>query len=77
MPKVNIKLKSKKEVASDTMTFHFSKPVEFTFKPSQFADYTLIKPSETDLEGGYQRLHTKFFFFMLIKHLKMPLIWTS
>ncbi|MEO9004418.1 MAG: FAD-dependent oxidoreductase, partial [Ginsengibacter sp.] len=38
-------------VASDTMTFHFSKPAEFTFKSGQFADYTLIKPSETDTEG--------------------------
>ncbi|HEY5391085.1 MAG TPA: FAD-dependent oxidoreductase [Hanamia sp.] len=51
MAKVNIKLKSKKEVATDTMTFHFSKPAGFTFKAGQFADYTLIKPSETDAEG--------------------------
>lgn len=50
MAKVNIKLKSKKEVASDTMTFHFSKPAGLTFKAGQFADYTLIKPSETDAE---------------------------
>lgn len=51
MPKVNIKLKSKKEVATSTMTFHFSKPAGFIFKAGQFADYTLIKPSETDAEG--------------------------
>ncbi len=51
MAKVNIKLRSKKEVASDTMTFHFNKPAGFAFKPGQFADYTLIKPSETDAEG--------------------------
>ena len=51
MAKVNIKLKSKEEVASETMTFHFSKPAGFTFKAGQFADYTLIKPSETDAEG--------------------------
>lgn len=51
MAKVNIKLKSKKEVASDTMKFHFSKPVGFTFKSGQFADFTLIKPTETDAEG--------------------------
>lgn len=51
MEKVNIKLKSKKEVALETMAFHFDKPSGFTFKPGQFADYTLIKPSETDAEG--------------------------
>jgi len=51
MSKVNIKLKSKKEVASETMAFHFDKPEGFIFKPGQFADYTLIEPSETDAEG--------------------------
>jgi ferredoxin-NADP reductase len=51
MAKVNIKLKSKKEVARDTMAFHFEKPSGFTFKPGQFADFTLIKPAETDAEG--------------------------
>ncbi|MEO9210144.1 MAG: FAD-dependent oxidoreductase [Ginsengibacter sp.] len=51
MAKVNIKLKSKKDVASGTMAFHFSKPADFTFKAGQFADYSLIKPSETDAEG--------------------------
>ena len=51
MAKVNIKLKSKKEVASGTMAFHFDKPAGFTFKAGQFADYTLINPSETDAEG--------------------------
>lgn len=51
MTKVNIKLKSKREVASETMTFHFSKPTGFSFKPGQFADFTLIKPPETDAEG--------------------------
>ncbi len=51
MAKVNIKFRSEKEVASDTMEFHFFKPAGFTFKPGQFADYTLIKPSETDAEG--------------------------
>ncbi len=49
--KVNIKLKSKKEIATDTMEFRFTKPEGFTFKAGQFADYTLIKPTETDTEG--------------------------
>ena len=51
MSKVNIKLKSKMEVANETMAFHFNKPAGFTFKAGQFADFTLIKPSETDAEG--------------------------
>lgn len=51
MSKVNIKLKSRKEVAVNTMEFHLSKPQGFTFKPGQFADYTQINPSETDTEG--------------------------
>jgi len=51
MTKVNIKLKSKKEVASQTMAFHFEKPAGFTFKAGQFADFILIKPAETDAEG--------------------------
>lgn len=51
MPKINIKLKSKEEVASGTMSFHFEKPVGFIFKPGQFADYTIADPSETDAEG--------------------------
>lgn len=51
MTKINIKLKSKREVASGTMTFHFEKPEGFTFKAGQFADYTLINATETDAEG--------------------------
>lgn len=51
MTKVKIKLRSRKEVASETMEFHFDKPVGFVFKAGQFADYTLINPSETDKEG--------------------------
>ncbi len=51
MTKINIKLKSKKEVASGTMAFYFSKPSGLTFKAGQFADFTLINPSETDAEG--------------------------
>src|SRR5690554_5154627 len=51
MSKVNIKLKSRKEVADNTMEFHLTKPQGFTFKPGQFADYTEINPSETDTEG--------------------------
>ena len=47
-----IKLASKKEVASGTMAFHFEKPKDFTFKAGQFADFTLSNPSQTDAEGN-------------------------
>lgn len=51
MAKINIKLRSKKEVATDTMSFHFDKPEGFTFKAGQFADFIQINPPETDTEG--------------------------
>lgn len=47
-----IKLKSKEDIASDTMAFHFEKPENFNYKAGQFADYTLINPSQTDAEGN-------------------------
>lgn len=47
-----IKLKRKEEVATGTMAFHFEKPKDFIFKAGQFADYTLINPSQTDAEGN-------------------------
>ncbi len=52
MPLFKIKLKSKKEVASGTMAFHFDKPPGFEYKAGQFADYTLINPTDTDAEGN-------------------------
>lgn len=51
MPKINIKLRSKEEVAAGTMAFHFDKPEGFHFKAGQFADYTIADPAETDAEG--------------------------
>lgn len=52
MPIYKIKLKSKNEVANETMEFHFEKPKDFTFKAGQFGDYTLVNPPETDAEGN-------------------------
>jgi len=34
------------------MAFYFEKPEGFTYKAGQFADYTLVDPSETDPEGN-------------------------
>jgi ferredoxin-NADP reductase len=52
VPIYKVKLKGKKEIAAGTMAFHFEKPEGFSYKAGQFADYTLIKPSETDAEGN-------------------------
>lgn len=48
----NIKLLRKEIIANDTMAFYFEKPDNFEFRAGQFADYTLINPSETDDEGN-------------------------
>ena len=45
-------LKSREEIASGTMAFHFEKPEGFAYKPGQWADFTLINPPETDAEGN-------------------------
>ena len=45
-------LKSREEIASGTMAFHFEKPEGFAYKPGQWTDFTLINPSETDAEGN-------------------------
>lgn len=47
-----VKLIKKETIATDTMAFHFEKPKGFEFKAGQFADYTLIDPPETDVEGN-------------------------
>lgn len=52
MATYKIKLKSRNEVASGTMAFHFEKPSGFTFQPGQCGDFTLIDPPQTDTEGN-------------------------
>jgi ferredoxin-NADP reductase len=47
-----IKLKSRNEVASGTMAFHFEKPEGFAFQPGQCGDFTLLNPPQTDAEGN-------------------------
>ncbi|MGH7142377.1 MAG: FAD-dependent oxidoreductase [Candidatus Saccharimonadales bacterium] len=59
----NVKLLKKESVAKDTMAFYFEKPEGFTFRAGQFADYTLIDPSETDEEGNtrtFSLVHAPF-----------------
>ena len=52
LPTFMAKLKSRKEVAEQTMAFRFEKPANWTFKAGQFVDMTLIDPPETDAEGN-------------------------
>ncbi len=52
MPIYETKLKRREEIAKGTMAFYFEKPPGFTYKAGQFADYTLVNPSETDAEGN-------------------------
>lgn len=49
---INVKLIGKETIADGTMAFHFAKPKGFEFRAGQFADFTLINPSETDDEGN-------------------------
>lgn len=47
-----VKLLGREEIASGTMAFYFEKPKGFLYKAGQFADFTLIDPPETDVEGN-------------------------
>lgn len=47
-----VKLKDRHEVAERTMAFQIEKPTNFTFKPGQWIDITLLDPPETDAEGN-------------------------
>ena len=50
-PLPRTRLLDRKEVAERTVAFYFEKPPGFEYKAGQFADYTLLHPSETDSEG--------------------------
>jgi ferredoxin-NADP reductase len=39
-------------VADRTMSFHFTKPDDWSYRAGQFIDITLIDPPETDAEGN-------------------------
>ncbi len=52
----NVKLINKKDIADGTLAFYFNKPAGLEFRAGQFADITLINPSETDSEGDTRSL---------------------
>jgi ferredoxin-NADP reductase len=47
-----VKLTNRFPVAERTIAFQFEKPANFTFKPGQWIDITLLNPAETDAEGN-------------------------
>jgi ferredoxin-NADP reductase len=47
-----VKLKNRFLVAERTMAFQFEKPADFTFKPGQWIDITLLSPTQTDAKGN-------------------------
>ena len=51
-PTFLMKLKSRQEVAEQTMAFRFEKPASYTFTPGQFIEMTLLDPPESDAEGN-------------------------
>ena len=51
-PVTMAKLLSRHEVAEGTTAFRFEKPSNWTFKPGQYLDMTLLDPAETDAEGN-------------------------
>lgn len=52
MPIYETRLNRREEIAAGTMAFYFEKPEGFIYKAGQFADFTLVNPSETDAEGN-------------------------
>lgn len=55
MPIYKLKLTDRREIARGTLVFDFEKPAGFTFKPGQYGGFTLINPSETDVNGITRR----------------------
>lgn len=55
MPIHILKLLDRRDVAKSTTLFEFEKPQGFTFKPGQYAGFTLINPNETDSQGITRR----------------------
>ncbi len=51
MPLCETRLNRRQVIADGTMAFYFAKPERFSYTAGQFADYTLLNPSETDAEG--------------------------
>jgi hypothetical protein len=52
MPIDIVRLPGREDVEDGTLAFHFDKPEGFLYEAEQFADWTLIAPPHTDVEGN-------------------------
>jgi hypothetical protein len=52
MPIDMVRLPGREDVADGTLAFPFEKPEGFLYEAEQFADWTLIDPPHTDVEGN-------------------------
>lgn len=55
MPIYQLKLISRREVARNTIEYHFEKPTGFNFIPGQYGGFTLVNPPLTDAAGITRR----------------------
>ena len=49
-------MQAHKTLCAGTTAFYFEKPEGYKFEPGQFANFTLITPTETDLQGNTRTL---------------------
>jgi ferredoxin-NADP reductase len=47
-----VTLRNRFPIAEGTMAFQFDKPANFSFRPGQWIEVTLLHPSQTDAEGN-------------------------
>jgi ferredoxin-NADP reductase len=56
MPPYKVRLQAHKTLCAGTTAFYFEKPEGYKFEPGQFANFTLLTPAETDLQGNTRTL---------------------
>jgi ferredoxin-NADP reductase len=56
MPPFKVSLRANKALCAGTTAFYFEKPKGFEFQAGQFANFTLLNPSDTDQEGNTRAL---------------------
>ena len=56
MPPHKVSLKAHKTICAGTTAFYFEKPENFQFEAGQFANLTLVAPSDSDLKGDTRTL---------------------
>jgi ferredoxin-NADP reductase len=56
MPPYKVSLQAHKTLCAGTTAFYFEKPEGYKFEPGQFANFTLMTPTETDLQGNTRTL---------------------